>query len=117
MQVFHTAGVPPRGGSTILPTIGCTRNRSVAPANSVSANAVSSTRVGTGHLRGGRAKRYLTRGRRGLGGKSEGGPCAAPPGRPLLATLRRGVPPRAAVGNWARRLRGSEASAKRRKGA
>jgi hypothetical protein len=27
MQVFHTAGVPPNNGRTILAIIGCTRNR------------------------------------------------------------------------------------------
>ena len=35
MQVFHTAGVPPSSGRIILPTIGWTRNSSVAPTNSV----------------------------------------------------------------------------------
>jgi hypothetical protein len=30
MQVLHTAGVPPRSGRIILPTIGCTTNSNVA---------------------------------------------------------------------------------------
>jgi hypothetical protein len=37
MQVLQTAGVPPSRGRIILPTIGCMANRSVAPANNVSA--------------------------------------------------------------------------------
>src|SRR5262245_57746693 len=38
MQLFHTAGVPPRSGRIILPINGCTRNRSVALRKSVTAN-------------------------------------------------------------------------------
>ena len=37
MQVFHTAGVPPRRGRIIFPIMGCTRNNSVALLNSVNA--------------------------------------------------------------------------------
>ena len=37
MHVLHTAGVPPRSGRIILPTIGCTTNSSVAPTNMVTA--------------------------------------------------------------------------------
>jgi hypothetical protein len=37
MQVFHTAGVPPRWGRIIFPTIGCTSNKRVALTNSVKA--------------------------------------------------------------------------------
>jgi hypothetical protein len=33
--VLHTAGVPPRRGRIILPTMGCTTKRSVAPTNMV----------------------------------------------------------------------------------
>src|SRR5438552_13229663 len=38
MQVFQTSGVPPRRGSIILPTSGCTMNSSVALRKSVRAN-------------------------------------------------------------------------------
>src|SRR5256885_1630703 len=41
MHVFHTAGVPPRSGSIILPTSGSTRNSNAALKNSVSANTIS----------------------------------------------------------------------------
>jgi hypothetical protein len=37
MLVFHTAGDPPSRGSTILVTIGCTRNNSPALKNNVAA--------------------------------------------------------------------------------
>jgi hypothetical protein len=33
MHVFQTAGVPPKRGVTILPTIGCTRNSRKALVN------------------------------------------------------------------------------------
>jgi hypothetical protein len=35
MQVFHTAGVPPRRGKTIFPIIGWTRKRRAALKNNV----------------------------------------------------------------------------------
>jgi hypothetical protein len=41
MQVFHTAGVPPRRGRIIFPIMGCTRNNSVALLNSVNAYAAN----------------------------------------------------------------------------
>ena len=41
MHVFHTAGVPPRRGKIILPTIGCTKNKSPALMNKVNANKKS----------------------------------------------------------------------------
>ena len=44
MHVLHTAGVPPSSGSTILPTIGCTTNKSPAPRKMV-AEYNSSTAV------------------------------------------------------------------------
>lgn len=37
MQVFHTAGVPPKSGKSIFATIGCTQNKSVALRKSVAA--------------------------------------------------------------------------------
>jgi hypothetical protein len=37
MQVFHTAGVPPRSGKSIFANIGCTQNSSDALANNVAA--------------------------------------------------------------------------------
>ena len=37
MQVFHTAGVPPRSGRSIFATIGCTQNKSDALVNNVAA--------------------------------------------------------------------------------
>src|SRR5205807_2563546 len=40
MQVFHTAGVPPRSGNTIFAIIGCTRNSSDELRNSVSARTM-----------------------------------------------------------------------------
>src|SRR5262245_2281937 len=51
MQVFQTAGVPPRRGRTIFPTIGWTRNRRVALTNRVTPNS-----FGTRQLRGGRVR-------------------------------------------------------------
>src|SRR5436305_12567859 len=61
MQVFHTAGVPPSIGRSILPIIGWTRNSSVALTNRVSANRSSSGRAANrkGHLRGWRAGRGI----------------------------------------------------------
>ena len=44
MQVFQTAGVPPRYGSSILPIIGCTKNSSAALMKSVIANRGSKSR-------------------------------------------------------------------------
>ena len=41
MQVFHTAGVPPKSGVIILPAIGWTKNSKSALTKSVSANAGS----------------------------------------------------------------------------
>jgi hypothetical protein len=38
MQVFHTAGVPPRSGKTIFATIGCTEKSNAALTNNVSPN-------------------------------------------------------------------------------
>jgi hypothetical protein len=38
MQAFQTAGLPPRSGSTIFPTIGWTMNSSDALTNKVKAN-------------------------------------------------------------------------------
>src|SRR5262245_59760265 len=46
MHVFQTAGVPPRSGRTIFPTIGWTRNSRVALTKSVRPK-----RVGTARLR------------------------------------------------------------------
>jgi hypothetical protein len=48
MQVFHTAGVPPRSGRIIFPTMGWTRNSRVALTNIVRPNS-----FGTRRLRGG----------------------------------------------------------------
>src|SRR5437870_5313031 len=46
MQVFHTAGVPPSSGSTILAIIGWTKNRSVELRNSVTASRIIICRSG-----------------------------------------------------------------------
>src|SRR5262249_44983880 len=54
MQVAHTAGVPPNLGSSILATIGSTRNSRVALANSVTVKTMtglaSKRRTRTEHL-------------------------------------------------------------------
>src|SRR5438270_9391948 len=60
MHVFHTAGVPPSSGRIIFPTIGWTRNRSVALTNSVTPNS-----FGTDRLRGGGDERNDTCGETG----------------------------------------------------
>ena len=48
MQVFHTAGLPPKTGSSMRPSIGCRRKRRNAlvstDATNVPARAVSSAR-------------------------------------------------------------------------
>src|SRR5947207_1316970 len=46
MQVFQTAGVPPSSGSTILPTIGCTKNSRKALVNRVRAKRRDTTNSG-----------------------------------------------------------------------
>ena len=38
MQVFHTAGVPPSRGNSILATIGCTEKSNAALTNNVRPN-------------------------------------------------------------------------------
>src|SRR5687767_4398211 len=59
MQVFHTAGVPPNNGRTILAMIGCTRNRRKAlkkmhSVKSINMRLVSNTQLtkGTGRNTG-----------------------------------------------------------------
>ena len=39
MQVFHTAGVPPNSGKTILPANGCTQKSRNALTKSAAANS------------------------------------------------------------------------------
>src|SRR5205823_3237708 len=48
MHVFHTAGVPPSIGSSILPIIGWTRKSSVALTKRVAANKNSSGKETSG---------------------------------------------------------------------
>jgi hypothetical protein len=47
MQAFHTAGLPPKSGKTILPTMGWIMNNNEALTKSVAAN-----NRGTGALQG-----------------------------------------------------------------
>jgi hypothetical protein len=46
MQVFQTAGVPPRRGRTMRETIGCTAKRRVAEVNRVAAKAAGRSAEG-----------------------------------------------------------------------
>src|SRR5690349_7280987 len=63
MQVFHTAGVPPRSGRIILPTMGSTRNSKVALVKSVSVNTTSISKENgrTDHLSSFRRTKYEVR--------------------------------------------------------
>jgi len=49
MQVFQTIGEPPSSGSTILATMGWTRNNRKALTNSVDVNSGTMSMVGARH--------------------------------------------------------------------
>ncbi|HUS09219.1 MAG TPA: hypothetical protein VMZ30_02045 [Pyrinomonadaceae bacterium] len=47
MQVFHTAGVPPRTGKSIFATIGCTeKSKAALTNNAMPNNSVSDLSLG-----------------------------------------------------------------------
>src|SRR5687768_14707569 len=65
MQVFHTAGVPPRSGSTILAIIGCTTNSSEELRNSVTAKRKTIHSRGANTMPGTQSKRAQKRHKNG----------------------------------------------------